>query len=454
MKSEVVWKPTIKQKIAFDYLQDQTTTELFYGGGAGGGKTYLGCLWIALSCIRYPGSRWVIGRAELKSLKASTLLTFFDILREWGLETEKDYRYNQIDGIIAFWNGSTVYLHGLKTEPSDPEFDKLGSTEYTGAFIDECSQVSTKAKNIVMSRLRYKLEEFQLVPKLLMCSNPTKNFLYYDFYKPSKNGELIEYRKFVPALVTDNPYISPFYIENLKKLDKVTKERLLYGNFEYDDDPAKLFEYDNIVNMFTNSYVENSKEKVYLSVDVARFGSDNTILTVWRGFYVVKVLVYSKNSIEDNKRIVLETAAKYSIPRSQIIIDEDGVGGGLVDSLPGVKGFVNNSRPYVKETIPGKRPVLHNFGNLKAQCYFSFAASVNSNEVGIYEEIPVEYKDLIIEELEQVKRKDPDKDSKIYITPKEEIKEKLGRSPDFADSLMMRWYFEVLPVKDYRPLFA
>ncbi len=179
---ELHWKPTKKQKLAFEYLQDKTTTELFYGGAAGGGKTYLGCLWIAYGCLRYEGSRWMIGRAVLKHLKASTLLTLFDVLKSWELIPDKDYKYNQMEGLITFWNGSIIFLRELAVDPSDPEFDKLGSTEYTGVFLDECSQISTKAKNIVMSRIRYKLEEFGLVPKMLMCSNPTKNFLYYDFY--------------------------------------------------------------------------------------------------------------------------------------------------------------------------------------------------------------------------------------------------------------------------------
>lgn len=54
--------------------------------------------------------------------------------------------------------------------------------------------------------------------------------------------------KFIPALVTDNPKISPDYIDNLHKLkNKVMKERLLHGNFEYDDTPGRLHSYDAIL---------------------------------------------------------------------------------------------------------------------------------------------------------------------------------------------------------------
>ena len=38
-------KLTKKQTKALDALEDKTTTELLFGGGAGGGKSALGCYW-------------------------------------------------------------------------------------------------------------------------------------------------------------------------------------------------------------------------------------------------------------------------------------------------------------------------------------------------------------------------------------------------------------------------
>jgi hypothetical protein len=36
-----------------------------------------------------------------------------------------------------------------------------------------------------------------------------------------------------------------------------------------------------------------------------------------------------------------------------------------------------------------------------------------------------------------------DKDGKREVLSKDEIKEQLGRSPDYADMIMMRYYFEL-----------
>jgi PBSX family phage terminase large subunit len=414
-----------KQKIAWSKLNDKTTNEILYGGGAGGGKSFLGCLWLANNCIKYPGTRWLMARAVLKALKESTLNTFIELIN--NLKWNNMVNINQIDGKIKFNNGSEIILKDLYAYPADPNFDALGSTEYTGAFIDEASQVTEKAKNIVLSRLRFKLEEFNLVPKLLITSNPAKNWMYESFYKPSKNNNMSEDKAFIQSLVTDNPNISPHYIAQLNKLDNLSKQRLLFGNWEYDDDLGKLFKYDNILNMWTNDYIQPGTK--YLSCDVARMGRDRTVICYWNSLILEEIYTLDKSKTSQVKNLILQLSQKYSIPRSNIVIDEDGVGGGVVDELPGCKGFVNNSSALGGE----------NYANLKSQVYFKLSEYVEKNLIYIKQD---EFKDLIVQELEQVRMKDPDKDGKMRIEGKDKIKENIGRSPDFSDAIAYRMYFE------------
>jgi len=453
---EAKWKPSKRQKQAFEYLLDNETTELFYGGGAGGGKSYLGCVWSVYMCLRYPGVRGLMGRAVLKSLKESTLLSFFMVCRAWGLKKDKDYRYNSMAGVITFTNGSEIYLKDLFLYPSDPEFDSLGSTEYTFAFLDEVSQITEKAKNIVMSRLRYKLDEFGLVPKILMASNPTKNFAYREYYKPYMEGKLPKYKKFVPALVGDNPFISDYYQQNLKKLDKVSKERLLYGNWEYDDDPAKLFEYEKLLDMFGLFFQVGQPRYRWLTVDVARYGEDKTVFVYWEGLHIAKIKLMDKSSTVQVRKTIEHLCLSHQIPFSQVVIDEDGIGGGIVDEMKEsgkpVIGFVNNSRPYETKVVPKHQFIIHNFANLKAQCYFKLAEYVNSAKISCYKDIPINFKNMLIEDLEQIKAKDIDKDRKLSIIDKETMKENLGRSPDIGDAVMMRMIGEIK--KEYQPYIA
>jgi hypothetical protein len=383
-----------------------------------------------------------MGRAILKTLKESTLLTFFKVCKEIGLKKDIDYKYNSMSSIITFKNESEIYLKDLFSYPSDPEFDELGSTEYTAAFIDEASQVSHKAYMIVMSRLRYKLDEYDIIPKILTATNPTKNFLYAEFYKPSKLNQLKPYRKFVPALVTDNQFISKYYIENLKKLDEISKQRLLLGNWEYDDDPTRLFDYEDILEIFEIPYVEIPRENKYLSVDVARYGNDKTVIILWKNWFISNIYSFDKKDTKETSDFIKYLCQKEAIPFHNVIIDEDGVGGGVVDNLRLAKGFVNNSSAIEKLDISEN---VSNFYNLKSQCYYYLSEMVKQHQIGCYKEIPIEFKKRIIEDLEQIKRYKPDEDKKLQVIPKEKIKEIYGKSPDFSDAIMMRCYFLLKP---------
>tara|TARA_R110000764_G_scaffold86056_1_gene166666 strand:- start:10361 stop:11677 length:1317 start_codon:yes stop_codon:yes gene_type:complete len=418
-----------KQVECFKFLEDKTTTEILFGGGAGGSKTFTGCLWQIHRRLQYPKTRSVIGRSKLKNLKATTLNTFFEVAQDFcGLKPNEDFTYNAQDSTITFFNGSIIYLKDLFLYPSDPDFTSLGGLEITDAFVDECAEVSQKAINILNSRIRFKLDKFDLIPKTLMTCNPTKTWLYSEFYKPSKEQRLPGHRQFIQSLVTDNSAISEHYIKQLEKLDKVSRQRLLLGDWEYNEDDALLFDYDSIHDMFTNSIQSGTK---YITCDVARFGADKTIIILWNGMTVENIVSFDKSSVTQTIEAIKTMSLQNSVQRSHIIVDEDGVGGGVKDALSGCKGFVNGSKALKSE----------NFQNLKTQCYFKLAEFVNDGKVAINE---TRHKQTIIEELEIIKRDKLDKDTqKLCIVPKDTMKALLGRSPDFADALMMRMWYEV-----------
>jgi phage terminase large subunit len=466
---------TDKQIDAFNYLQDDETSELLFGGAAGGGKSRLGCIYGIIMSLSYERIRGCFAREELKSLKESTLLTFFDVCADMGLVEGVDYVYYTDSHILFPATGSTIYLKELKFYPSDSQYDYLGSTEYTWVFIDEAQQITVKAKNVMLSRIRYKIAQYNLRPRLLMSCNPHKGFLYTDFYKPSREGTLDPKKKFVQSLPGDNPLLPESYIENLRGLDKQTKERQLYGNWEYDDDPAVLCEYEAIVDMFTNVVPPSPAEEAlldqmkgydpsdtvyqsiqaqlksmrqrYIIADIARFGDDRTVITYWEGWTCKRIAAYTKLPLVPDKNnpdkissaeIIDEWRKQYGVGISHILVDEDGVGGGPKDWL-GCRGFVANRAPL---KVNGKVP---NFTNLKSQCSYYLASKVNSRRISVVTQ-NAKIKELLSQEMEYIKAKDRDKDGKLAVVPKDEIKKMLGRSPDFADTLMMRAYFDLLPV--------
>ena len=360
---------THTQEQAIEYLFDDITTEVLFGGAAGGGKSWVGCSWLILLCLKYPKTRYLMGRSKLDSLKKTTLNTFFEVCQEWGMIAHKHYNFNAGSNIVKFYNGSEIILKDLCLYPSDRNFDNLGSLEITAAFIDEANQITEKAKNIVASRIRYKLDKYGIIPKLLMTCNPAKNWVYTQYYKPSKEGIQKPYRKFIQSLVDDNEFISKHYKKQLLTLDELSKQRLLFGNWEYDATNDNLIEYDAILNLFNQNGMEGDK---YISCDVARFGSDKTVIMYWEGLHIKKIRSILKSAVNEVVDEIRLLQQQNNVRLTNIIVDEDGVGGGVKDYMR-CRGFVNNSR-----AIKGE-----NYQNLKTQCYYKLADLVNTAQIGV-----------------------------------------------------------------------
>jgi phage terminase large subunit len=387
-----------------------------------------------------------MGRAELETLKKTTLVTFFDAAKDLGLQAGRDYVYNAQEKTITWVRGGAqILLYDLAHYPSDPLYDRLGSLEITGAFVDEVGQITFRCYETVKSRIRYKLDAFGLIPKFLGTGNPVKTWPYGEFYRPAKEMRLPLHRKFVRALPTDNPFLPQSYIDSLKNMkDKAQKERLLYGNWEYDDDPSALFPIDVIADMFTTRAPWSDQK--YVIGDVSRQGRDRMVLGYWEGLQcreIVEVPYEIRSNTRDAEEYIRSFANERGVRNHHILLDEDGIGGGHVDHLDCL-GFVNNASPIItfwekeSQDETGRKV---NYANLKSQCYFLFSQKAANGEIGITCEPGIQQ--LVTEELEQIKRKDADKDGKVSVLGKDTIKDAIGRSPDFADMLMMRMRFEL-----------
>lgn len=424
-------KVNIKQRLAYNYLRDDKTKFLLYGGAGGGGKSWLGCEWLMQCAYYLPGTRWFVGRNNLKDSRESVTVTFNKVAKSHGFNA-----YRTISDGILFDNGSEIVYIDLTYYPvKDPMYERLGSKEYTGGWIEEAGEVHFLAFEVLKTRIGRHMNDVYGVPgKILITCNPKKNWLYRDFYKPWKEGKLKEPYAFIQALVQDNPWATDDYIESLRNTkDRVTKERLYFGNWEYDNDPAALCDYDAICDMFTNEFVKPEGESTG-SADLAMKGRDRFIAGHWKGnvCYIKLDQEYSTGkSIEsDLKRMMIEC----SIPRSKMIADSDGLGSYLESYLNGIKEFHG-----------GTRPINLEFDNLKSECSFKLAELVNARKIRIV--CTEVQRERIIEELGVLKQDHIDADTrKKGIISKEKMKEILGHSPDYLDMLIMAMFFRIKPI--------
>jgi hypothetical protein len=424
---EYNFKPLTRQSEALKFLSvDSDVETILYGGAAGGGKTMLGCMWQILRRLKYPGTRSLIGRAKLDTLKKTTMATFFQVANAIGLKAGEDFIYNQQSHIIKFSNGSEIILADLFLYPSDPMMTDLGGLEITDAFVDEATEIAEKAYSILTSRIRYKLNEFGLKPKILLTCNPSKGWIYNQFYLPYKNQNLPEHRAFVQALPGDNLYLPDSYVTSLTRLPEADRKRLLEGDWEFDNSSDRLYMYDELMRCFREPMAVGEG---YITADIARLGKDRTVLCVWRGLSCIDIVVLRQKRQDEVKAEIQRLMNTHSIRLSNVLADADGVGGGLVDSLR-CREFMNGSK-----AVRGTQ-----YMNLKADCYFRLGELIDKNEITL----PIKWQEDIVKELELIRRVDPDKEGKLRVTSKDTISQRTGGiSPDIADAIMMRAYFEL-----------
>lgn len=379
-------------------------------------------------CYLYPGYKTFVGREELKRLMASFYPTWCEVCRRHNVPAE-DWTFNGQYQTILFKNGSKIDFLDLKYLPGDMLYERFGSLEYSDGVIEEAGEVDFRAVDILKTRVGR--QTLGIRPTLLLTCNPKKGWLYSMFYQPWKAGTLPEGMAFIQSLYSDNPHLIKDYEKQLRSIsDKSTRERLL-GSWDYEDEPNCLISFETVNNMFSNSFVEGGKK--YISADIARFGSDKAVILVWDGLQVIDYRIFAISSMTEIQSCIHALRMQYQVPASQIIVDSDGIGGGIEDHLK-CQGFVAN-----------RTPTNEAYQNLKAECGYKLAEL--ADKIWIKCDLPEKEKEAIKLEFSTLRTHESDSEGKLRIMPKVLIKEIIGRSPDWLDAFVMRMYWETLPVR-------
>ena len=368
----------------------------------------------------------------------STYITWHKVCKFHGIRPDT-WKLNGQYNYIEFNNGSRIDLLDLKYLPSDPLYERFGSLEFTDGAIEEAGEVHPLAYEVLKTRIgRHLNNEYEIKPNILITGNPKKNWTYTQFYKKYAAGLLDEESAFIQSLYTDNPFTATEYGKQLEDIaDPVIKERLKFGNWEYDDSPNALIQYTALEDMFTNEQVQGGE--VAITADIALQGSDRLVIMVWFGFRVVEIIAKDKSEAQEIENIIRELKTRHNVRNSRIVFDSDGVGAYLGSYLKGSVGFHANGKTKGSDKAAYK--------TFKDQCGYRLAKRVN--EGGIYVE-SAKYKDLIISELEYLQTYKTDDDKELKVLPKVEIKKHLGRSPDFMDNFIMREALELREVTKVR----
>lgn len=172
-----------------------------------------------------------------------------------------------------------------------------------------------------------------------------------------------------------------------------------------------------------------------IGVDVARFGDDDSVITVMRGNVVLEVVVIHGQDTVQITGAVLEVVGRHrdmTEPPPRVKVDVCGVGAGVFDQLAQHAEKLR-AMPVDAGSSPTSQPSVGiGYSQLRDQLWFGVREWLRSGGL-----LPPDPK-LEAELVAPVYKFDARGHYKVE--PKDETKKKLNRSPDRADSLALAIY--------------
>lgn len=172
-----------------------------------------------------PGARVCLGRRTLPDLKDTIYKKVLDHISE-DLTEGVDFFPVDTRGYIRFSNGSEV----ISRSWADRKSKKARSLDLSMLCVEEASENDDKDKEAV-NELRMRVGRIPSVNEniVIMATNPDSpsHWIYKYFFLEKKPTRHVYY-----SITTDNPFLKPQYIEQLKRdLDPILARRMLYGEW-------------------------------------------------------------------------------------------------------------------------------------------------------------------------------------------------------------------------------
>lgn len=258
----------------------------------------------------------------------------------------------------------------------------------------------------------------------------------------TKPKDYIKSMTFIGGSIFDNREllkVDPGYLGNLNAQDPEEKARLMGGNWKVSRKGADIYDQTKFTDIFTNSFVQSDGRR-YITTDIALKGSDKFVVFVWSGKILIDFKIMNKSDGGDVVDQIRKYAFAHNVPESNIVFDNDGVGGFVDGFIKNANEFKNGSKALNNE----------NYVNLKSQCYYKSGDAVGRDEYYVLPEVAnrkydseMSLRERLVYERKAIKRDKPDDDNKLAVIKKSEMKKFLnGKSPDLMDCFMMREWFE------------
>jgi len=178
-----------------------------------------------------------------------------------------------------------------------------------------------------------------------------------------------------------------------------------------------------------------AKHGTVQGVDVARFGDDKSVSVIIRDGVIVDVASVHQFSTTDVANWANHRALAHGA--QETIVDETGLGGGVVDELRRLRAAV---RAVNFASAPRRQD---RWGDLRTEMAFALCDAFRSGKLALPVSTTIELFDDI-----RALRYEIAGNGTVILEAKQHMKNRLGRSPDFVDALMLAWKgFDDIPVE-------
>lgn len=409
-----------------------------FGGAKGGGKSVCGTRIFQCDVSNHSDGIFIVMRKNYTVLRNTTQRSFdkfFDPSLAPRKVNTKWYCVN--NNQIWFWAADRT---------RDPDYEKTRGLEATAIMFDEASEGDQLLYELLPSLLRQPAINLDTreswLGNIFMTSNPVPgmNYLKRNFIDP-KTRKRDGKHNFILSLPDENPLLPSGYIErSFDVMSEPLRRMLRYGDWDVEANEFQIVIRRDLEAIAWDGVVKG--RVVGAGIDIGLGRPDKTVLwLVDETGHMWRETAWEEYDTTIQVKALAPYCQEIANNGGEVWIDSGSVGKGPADQLSAMFGnrviiqtsFGESPKPESNTTLAMP------YADKRAQLYFWSREDVtNAANIARLEELPplvITSNDEIEEELENTYYLPVD--GKLRIEPKQNIKERIGRSPDDADAFVL-----------------
>jgi len=342
-----------------------------------------------------------------------------------GVKRNESELYIQLPSVCQGWPGARLYIIGADHP------DALRGGYLDGVILDEYAQIKSELWDEVIRPTLSDREGWAV-----FIGTPKGQNAFYEIYQWAVNNPdwySCLYRADETGIIPEKE------LDDMKRAmtDIAIRQELLCDFTASASDVVIPIDLVSASCARELSDADVKGQPLVLGVDVARFGDDSTVMTLRQGLWCKWQRVINGADTMQVANYVMAAMNEYK--PDGVFVDVGAMGAGVVDRLRQLRYMVTEVNFGGAALNPDR------YINIRAEMYFKVRAWMESG--GAIPNDPALKSELSVVEYEF------NRAGKIQLEAKEKVKEKIGKSPDMADSLALTFANHVNTIADLTSLW-